>query len=717
VNVAPQTNHLGRSKFVSDPFFNGQFASFRAYGRALSPQEITAPLPNIEQPTSGGWWPGQTLSFSGNATDFSDLPVAATNLSWQIKYAQDGATNVVFGPSTGISSGPFTVPATNGGNGNYIATLTATDSANRQASTSVTLAAANRDPGWASYYPLRTDAADVFGHFSGNLNGGASFVNDAVRGNVLNLSGVNQFVSLPRGASAIQTFMGWVMWNGGAAWQRIFDFGNDTNRYTVLTPAAADGKLRFNISVNSIAGEQVAEAPGGLPVGVWTHVAVVLNGASALVYTNGALAGSNNFANLVPAELKATNNFLGKSNWPDPYFNGRLSSIRLFSRPLAAWEISAPQVDISGPSQGAVYSPGDTINFSGTANDFNDLSIGSTGLVWTIWFINGAATNLVLGPVSDSSGSFNVPASGASATNGSYRLVLVATDTAGRSASNSVTVFPIPLATAGRWSAFYPFDSGAQDASNHYNGLLLGGASTQVDPAEGTVLNLLGAAQYASFPATVASAQTFCGWVKWRDGTAWQRVFDFGRDTQHYFFLSPRDATGMIQCAITPDASTYNQVIESQIPFPTNQWSHVALTMDGQQGVLYLNGNAIAVNNSVNLLPSDLLPTKAFIGRSEFASDPYLNAQLDSVYLNSSALSSLQIMQSFLQPQLRVTAANGVKVISWPAWASPMRLYSVTNLTSATWVAVTNVPVNSGSNVSVTLPANSPNTFFRLQWP
>ncbi len=148
---------------------------------------------------------------------------------------------------------------------------------------------------------------------------------------MLNLNGTNQYVSLPSDLSGMKTFMAWVKWNGGAAWQRIYDFGSDTNRYNVLTPMAASGKLRFNISINSIAGEQVVEAPAGFPVNVWTHVAVVMNGTGVVLYANGIPVATNQFANLLPADLNATNFYLGKSQWPaDPYFSGRLDSVRIF---------------------------------------------------------------------------------------------------------------------------------------------------------------------------------------------------------------------------------------------------------------------------------------------------------------------------------------------------------------------------------------------------
>ena len=94
VNVAPQTNALGRSKFATDPYFNGQYASFRVYGRALSPQEIIAPLPEIAQPANGSfYWPGEAINFSlGAATDFASVPLGASNLTWQVEYAQDDAS-------------------------------------------------------------------------------------------------------------------------------------------------------------------------------------------------------------------------------------------------------------------------------------------------------------------------------------------------------------------------------------------------------------------------------------------------------------------------------------------------------------------------------------------------------------------------------------------------------------------------------------------------
>ncbi|HVM47270.1 MAG TPA: LamG-like jellyroll fold domain-containing protein, partial [Candidatus Acidoferrum sp.] len=626
LNVAPQTNHLGRSKFSADPYFNGEYACFRAYGRALSPAEIAAPIASIAQPADGSYyWPGTSVAFSGWATDFASRPLSPGNLSWLVNYIQDGRTNVVFGPVAGTASGVFSIPTNATGGGSYVVVLTATDNSNRQSSAFATLLPANPPASWSSYYPLKADANDANGHYNGTLMGGASFVTDPTRGSVLNLNGTGQFVSFPAGLAGMQTFMAWVKWNGGAAWQRIYDFGNDTNHYTVLTPLNSDtGKLRFNISVDSRPGEQIVDAAAAFPVGVWTHVAVVVNGTSAVLYSNGVPVATNLFANLVPADLNATNIYFGKSQWPaDPYFSGRLSSVRIFSRPLASNEILAPQITLSQPAQGAIYHPGDTIPFAGTANDFYDAPIAATGLTWTVSFVNAGATNVVMGPTSGTTGgSFTIPSTGAGATNGFYQFLLSAVDAAGHPAANAVRIYPAASALPGDWASFYPFTSGAQDASNLYNGTLKNGASIVTDPVRGKVLNLAPlSSQYVNLPSGAGAAQTVSGWVKWSGGSSWQRVFDFGQNQNAFFYLTTSDAAQLPQCAITPDLAVYNETIESPVAMPVGQWTHIAVVMDGRQGTLYLNGSAVAVNNSVNLLPSDVASTNCNFGKSQYPGD------------------------------------------------------------------------------------------------
>jgi hypothetical protein len=320
--------------------------------------------------------------------------------------------------------------------------------------------------------------------------------------------------------------------------------------------------------------------------------------------------------------------------------------VRIFSRSLAASEIVGPQINLSQPAQGAVYHPGDTIAFAGSANDLYDTSIAAAGLTWTVNFINAGTTNIVFGPVNGvTSGSFNIPSIGAAATNGFYQVRLTAVDSTGHMATNAASIFPVASAAPAPWASYYPLTNGAQDASNKFNGTFKNGASIINDPVRGNVLNLISSlSAYLNLPAGAGSAQTISGWVKWNGGGNWQRIFDFGQNNNQFFYLTASDAANLPQCAITPDLAVYNQVIESPLPLPVGQWEHVAVVMDGRQGILYLNGNAVAVNNSVNLLPSDIGSTNCNFGKSEFTADPYFNGRLSALRLNSSALSLARLI-------------------------------------------------------------------------
>jgi hypothetical protein len=183
---------------------------------------------------------------------------------------------------------------------------------------------------------------------SGNANhattiGSPTFV-AGMYGSALNLNGASQYAMIPAGIMASVTnftIAAWVYWNGGSAWQRIFDFGNDTTQYMFLTPSSGSGTLRFVISTNgnAVGAEQILEtAP--LPVGQWRHLAVTRNGNTARVYTNGVLAVSGTVT-IAPANFNPALNYLGDSQYPaDPFFNGRLDEMYIYNYALSSTEIT-----------------------------------------------------------------------------------------------------------------------------------------------------------------------------------------------------------------------------------------------------------------------------------------------------------------------------------------------------------------------------------------
>jgi hypothetical protein len=267
--------------------------------------------------------------------------------------------------------------------------------------------------------------------------------------------------------------------------------------------------------------------------------------------------------------------------------------------------------------------------------------------------LSGSTSN-VLGPlVGVTNGAFVVPLAGNQASNGFHRILLTAQDGSGHRATNFVDVHPVSAAQPANWASFYPFTTGAGDASNHYNGTLVG-ATVQNDPTRGNVANLSGSSQYVNLPTGVGSLRTFSGWAKWNGGAAWQRILDFGIDTSHWLYLTPRNGEDRFECGITADGANYVHLIQAAGTFPVSTWIHLAVVLDGRQGILYSNGQAIAVNNSVNLLPSDIGVTRAWLGRSQFPVDAYFSGRLDSIRLNSRALSPAEL----LAPSAAITAPS-----------------------------------------------------------
>ncbi len=192
---------------------------------------------------------------------------------------------------------------------------------------------------WSALYPLNTDAREHLGIYNGALQNGASITNETERGNVLNLSGSNNFVSLPLTMANASTFAAWVKWNGGADWQRIFDLGKNPTNYFFLTPRANSGRLRLAITTNGPGAEKIIEA-AALPTNSWCHVVVSLDGARGILYLNGEPVGTNNAFAIRPWQLLARSNYLGKSQFTnDPAFNGWLDSFRIFGRALSGAEI------------------------------------------------------------------------------------------------------------------------------------------------------------------------------------------------------------------------------------------------------------------------------------------------------------------------------------------------------------------------------------------
>ncbi|MFD9445694.1 beta-L-arabinofuranosidase domain-containing protein [Streptomyces sp. NPDC060006] len=158
--------------------------------------------------------------------------------------------------------------------------------------------------------------------------------------------------------------------------------------------------------------------------------------------------------------------------------------------------------------------------------------------------------------------------------------------------------------------------------------------------------NVRGSYQYVNLPAAVlngSAAITLSAWVKPTHNANWTRVFDFGNNNTRYMYLAARNAGGVPRFAITTNGPGGEQGLNGTAALPLNQWSHLAVTISGSTGTLYVNGASVAQNTSMTLNPSSLgALTNNWLGRSNF-DDPVFAGAYDEFNVWSRALTAAEI--------------------------------------------------------------------------
>ncbi|WNV86292.1 beta-L-arabinofuranosidase domain-containing protein [Umezawaea sp. Da 62-37] len=199
--------------------------------------------------------------------------------------------------------------------------------------------------------------------------------------------------------------------------------------------------------------------------------------------------------------------------------------------------------------------------------------------------------------------------------------------------------------------AHYPFDAGsgtvAADATGNGRTATLAGGAGWTTGRTGSAVDLDGAGGHVVLPAALlagATAFSVAAWVRLDALTTWARVFDFGAGTDAYLFLTPRSSTGGARFAITGTGAAGEQQINAPSALPTGVWTHVAVTQQGDLGVLHVNGAEVARNAAMTVRPAALGGTgQNWIGRSQYAGDPYLDGAVDGFRVHARALTAAEV--------------------------------------------------------------------------
>jgi hypothetical protein len=346
-------NWLGRSNWP-DAGFAGLFNEFRIYDGALTELQVT--LNNAAGPDALPPEPGDLISLS---LEISPTDLVAGGLPAQLSLKANfsaiqgvevttlsGAQFVSSAPGVAsVSANGVVTPLTGG------QTIVTASFGGQEAALTLNVTGLETPLELLHRYSFNeaagaTVAPDLVGNADGQVRGTANFTGDGR----LNLPGgaANTdagYVDLPNGMISslppAVTFEAWFTWRGGPAWQRIFDFGSNQagedaqgtgSTYLFMTPQSGPGTFRAAFTLASGAGENPVLNGPALPQNTEVHVALVYDSEQGIarLYRDGERVATQPVVNPL-SELDDINNWLGRSNWPDAFFNGQFNEFRIWS--------------------------------------------------------------------------------------------------------------------------------------------------------------------------------------------------------------------------------------------------------------------------------------------------------------------------------------------------------------------------------------------------
>jgi len=466
---------------------------------------------------------------------------------------------------------------------------------------------------------------------------GATFVPGKIY-NGLYLDGTsNAYSTSPTGiVSSLKDFTiaTWVKLDALSTWARIFDFGTGTTNYMFLTPKSSNGYPCYSITIGG--GEQKINCTTAIPTGTWAHIAVTLKDTVGIMYVNGVEVGRNNSMKLTPSSLgSTTKNYIGKSQWNDPYLKGTVDEFRIYKEALTSDQISK-LMNVSTQTVTFNSIPAKTVADA----DFSPGATATSGLEVAYSSSDASVATVVNNKVRIAGvGSCTIYAN----QSGSVSYA------AAQKASQTLTVATAPLTGQHR---YWTFDktSGSIDTcawSGAQASLMTADSTTWVSGKFNNAVHFNGtSSSYATLPDGILSAVndfTISAWVKLDALDTWARIFDFGTGTTNYMFLAPKSSNGCLRYEITKGSGA--QQINSTAAIPAGTWKHIAITLKDTVGIMYVDGVEVGRNNSMKITPSALgATTKNYLGKSQW-NDPYLKGAIDEFKIFNQALTPAQISQ------------------------------------------------------------------------
>lgn len=205
------------------------------------------------------------------------------------------------------------------------------------------------------------------------------------------------------------------------------------------------------------------------------------------------------------------------------------------------------------------------------------------------------------------------------------------------------------VAVPGELWLHLPLNGAATDASGRgLHGRLAGGASWGEGRAGANALHFDGNDGHLVLPDGAASSLgdfTAAVWVYSETTAPNTRIFDFGSTDVAYVALSPRSGDNRLHFMASRDQFWPAQPLHAD-PLPTGRWVHVAVTLSGTVGTLYVDGVPVASHDGIWITPYQLgHTTRTWLGRSQYGGDRCFKGRMQDFRLYAGALSAARIAE------------------------------------------------------------------------
>lgn len=353
---------------------------------------------------------------------------------------------------------------------------------------------------------------------------------------------------------------------------------------------------------------------GTVQANTWTHLAFVRTSGYARLYINGQpMEVFITQPPLTPTSGRFVIGSPGQGGNAE-YFKGRIDDVRVFTFPVGEFSTSEFLYSLRRPSltgRPATEISPTTITVAGLVNP--------NGRATQTWFEFGLGSSLEA-----SSASTSLPAE--------KSPTLVTQVLRGLSPG---LLYDVRLVASNRAGITYAY---------------LGRMATAAVQGLDRALSLNGQSQSVQLPPGNYFTRDFTieSWVRVKNYTNWGRLLDFGNGPamDNVVFALSTGTTG--QPSLTLYRGSQPRTYLFPTPLPLDEWLHIAVVVDGNRLKFYHNGRLVSEESGV--IGSTVgLRTHNFIGRSNWPSDGYANADFDEVRIWQVARSAEEIRRDLVR--------------------------------------------------------------------